>query len=111
LLTHSRYLAIDIGGTNLRVGFIELLSLDEDDADVSLSNGITSDSLLHESRVRGRLEKSWPIGEQLKHEKAEHLFAWVGERIAEVVEDGIKEFGSDILADLPLGVTFSFPMM
>jgi hexokinase len=63
------------------------------------------------SRVTRTLEKSWPIGEQLKHEKAEDLFAWIGDRIAEVVEDGLRVYGETLPEELPLGVTFSFPMM
>lgn len=107
----GRYLAIDIGGTNLRVGFIELSGFKDANLDLSMSNGDQDGSLLHKSRVHQTLEKSWPIGEQLKHEKAEDLFAWIGNRIAEVIEDGVKKFGSDLESELPLGVTFSFPMM
>jgi hexokinase len=66
---------------------------------------------LEQSRVRRILEKSWPIGEQLKHEKAEDLFAWIGECIAEVVEDGMRLFPETLQEELTMGVTFSFPMM
>jgi hexokinase len=67
--------------------------------------------MLHESRVHSSLEQSWPIGEHLKQEKAEDLFGWIGDRIADVVEDGVKRYGSDLPDELPMGVTFSFPMM
>ncbi|RFU29482.1 hypothetical protein B7463_g6856, partial [Scytalidium lignicola] len=95
----GRYLAIDIGGTNLRVGFIELL---EDDV-------LTPHEA--ESRVRRLLEKSWPIGEQLKNEKPEDLFSWIGKCVAEVIKNGLKVWGSEMEEEIPMGVTFSFPMM
>lgn len=64
-----------------------------------------------QSRVKRHLEKTWPIGEQLKNDKAEDLFQWIGKCISEVVEDGIKKWGPEQREELPLGVTFSFPMM
>lgn len=63
------------------------------------------------SRVVRHLEKSWPIGEQLKQDKAEDLFGWIGKCIAEVVQDGSKKWPGEIHGTIPLGVTFSFPMM
>jgi hexokinase len=76
-----------------------------------LADGVSEDSKLEESRVRRSLEKSWPIRDHLKHENAEDLFAWIGECIAEVVEDGVQTFGEELPEELPMGVTFSFPMM
>jgi len=63
------------------------------------------------SRVKRHLEKSWPIGEILKQNKAEDLFAWIGKCIAEVVQDGCEAWPGKLPDELPLGVTFSFPMM
>ncbi|KAK8033328.1 hypothetical protein PG991_002726 [Apiospora marii] len=95
------------GGTNLRVGFVELLgkentSQGKDD----LQNGSG-----HPVRLRRRLEKSWPIFDHLKNEHPDELFSWIGQCIAEVISDGCQTF--DLLRDvtLPLGVTFSFPMV
>jgi hypothetical protein len=62
------------------------------------------------SRVIRHLEKSWPIGEQLKNNKAKDLFAWIGKCIAEVVQDGCLAWPGEIPDEIPLGVTFSFPM-
>lgn len=91
------------------MGFIELA---KDGSDLPTSNGVSAEeSRIERSRVRRNLEKSWPIGEHLKNEKAEDLFAWIGECIAEVVEDGITKFGNALPTRLPMGVTFSFPMM
>jgi hexokinase len=93
------------------VGFIELAEITEDSTDLPISNGISNEFRLETSRVRRTLEKSWPIGEHLKNEKAEDLFAWIGDCIAEVVEDGMDKFGEGLPTRLPMGVTFSFPMM
>ncbi|KAH0496829.1 hypothetical protein TgHK011_004173 [Trichoderma gracile] len=90
----GRHLAIDIGGTNLRVGFIELHGNDPDPA----------------SRVQRPLEKSWPIDNHLKNDNANSLFSWIGRCIADVVAEGCKSLGVPNNRPLPLGVTFSFPM-
>ena len=63
------------------------------------------------SRVRRHLEKSWPIGEQLKHNQAEDLFAWIGKCIAEVVREGCLIWPGELPDEIPLGITFSFPMV
>lgn len=63
------------------------------------------------SRVQRQLEKSWPIGEILKQNKAEDLFKWIGECVAEVVQDGCQSWPGVLPDPLPMGVTFSFPMM
>ncbi|KAF4631915.1 hypothetical protein G7Y89_g6218 [Cudoniella acicularis] len=109
----GRFLAIDIGGTNLRVGFIELLSPEDSQVESTKVNGYSTsnDTGKEASRVRRHLEKSWPIGEQLKHNKAEDLFAWIGSCIAEIVRDGHQKWDGDLPGEIPLGVTFSFPMI
>jgi hexokinase len=84
------------GGTNLRVGFVELLPRDP--------AGKTR------QRLSRHLEKSWPIDDQLKNENAESLFGWIGRCIAEVVKNGTEEFGLPRDTPIPLGVAFSFPM-
>ncbi|CAG8961653.1 hypothetical protein HYFRA_00006190 [Hymenoscyphus fraxineus] len=109
--TGGRYLAIDIGGTNLRVGFIELLKPEAETAGLDGISTIANGEPKETSRVRRQLEKSWPIGEQLKRNKAEDLFAWIGSCIAEVVGDGCKVWAGELPEEIPLGVTFSFPMI
>lgn len=103
-------LTFDRGGTNLRVGFIELLgndpALSKDDSHVKLDlEGGEG------SRVARLLEKSWPIGEQLKNNNGVKFFNWIGECIAEVVHAGCKKWPREMSPIIPLGVTFSFPMM
>ncbi|KAI1462035.1 MFS general substrate transporter [Annulohypoxylon moriforme] len=109
------------GGTNLRVGFIELLGNDigvngngvngvvngSNGANGSLKNSHSEPS----SNIRRILEKSWPILEILKNENADSLFTWIGSCIAEVVREGCEEFNLPRDVELPMGVTFSFPMV
>ncbi|KAK2763264.1 hypothetical protein FQN54_009900 [Arachnomyces sp. PD_36] len=130
----GRYLAIDVGGSNLRVAFIELLGDSVDDCSDNGAGTVTperpasgrqrkerdgtnrSQNTLRKARrqrVRRTLEKTWPIGEHLKMDKAEDLFSWIGDCIAEVVANSLT---ADVAADtipeeLEMGITFSFPMM
>jgi hexokinase len=102
----GKFLSIDLGGTNLRVGFVELLESrrEEDDAENVFA------------KIRRSHDRTWSIGDHLKMDKAEDLFAWIADCIAEVVREAVEEntipsaserrSGDDIL----LGITFSFPM-
>ncbi|TLD27117.1 hypothetical protein PspLS_04651 [Pyricularia sp. CBS 133598] len=93
------HLAIDIGGTNLRVAFVELSHVRKD--------GQNETTL----PLRRHLEHSWPIDSQLKNENHAVLFAWIGACIAEVVSKACAQLGIAATAELPLGITFSFPMV
>lgn len=111
----GQFLAIDVGGTNLRVAFIELLG---DTDEHSKTNGVEKSretlTRAQRPRVRRTLEKAWPIGEHLKMDKTEDLFAWIGDCIAEVVRDRMSsDVGKmpDMEDELAMGITFSFPMM
>ncbi|KAL1869855.1 hypothetical protein Daus18300_005315 [Diaporthe australafricana] len=109
----GRYLAIDIGGTNLRVGFVELLAGEADETinENSAINGAgVSTSAPDTPRLRRLLEQSWPIGEQLKDQNADNLFDFIGGSIAVVVRQACKDWGLSPDTELPMGVTFSFPM-
>lgn len=98
----GKFLSIDVGGTNLRAGLIELLGDAEDGASKPIS------------KIKRSHDKNWPIGDHLKMDQAEDLFAWIGDCIAEVIQDALDElpesaespFGDELL----LGITFSFPM-
>ncbi|KAJ4131859.1 hypothetical protein NW768_006059 [Fusarium equiseti] len=109
------HLAIDIGGTNLRVGFVQLgndaasSSATSDQTNGDISNGLGENSVT--KKVRRLLEKSWPIDEHLKNENPDSLFLWIGKCIAEVVQDGCKTLQLQSDQPMPLGVTFSFPMV
>lgn len=95
------------GGTNLRVGFVELLA--ENNGEIPV-NGYSANSD-KEPRLRRLLEQSWPIGEHLKNENADSLFSFIGKSVATVVEKACLEWGLDRSDELPMGVTFSFPMV
>ncbi|RYC59584.1 hypothetical protein CHU98_g6615, partial [Xylaria longipes] len=111
VLAHELYLAIDIGGTNLRVGFIELLGSESArTSDGVTTNGDRSDDRTA-SNVRRVLEKSWPIQETLKIGTPDLLFAWIGSCIAQVVSDGVEAFNLERDSELPMGVAFSFPVV
>ncbi|KAL6239664.1 hypothetical protein BDW75DRAFT_227025 [Aspergillus navahoensis] len=112
-LETGRYLAIDVGGSNLRVAFIELLG---DTADPDMARTSASERPLKKAqtqRVKRTLEKAWPIQEHLKMDKAEDLFAWIGDCIAEVVAESLSSDSTRnaIPEELEMGITFSFPMM
>ncbi|KAJ8060367.1 hypothetical protein OCU04_010697 [Sclerotinia nivalis] len=94
----GRYLAIDIGGSNLRAGFIELFG-----------SSIEDDVILP-GKINRLLEKSWQIGEDHKSNNADELFVWIGKCISEVVQDGVDKWGLQLPSELPMGVTMSFPM-
>ena len=111
----GQFLAIDVGGTNLRVAFIELLG-DADDRVATANGEERSRETIRNAqrpRVRRTLEKAWPIGEHLKIDKTEDLFAWIGDCIAEVVGDRLSADSGKVDApeELNMGITFSFPMM
>ena len=74
------------------------------------ANGHAAKAGAPSDRIRVLLERREPIGDHLKNEKAEDLFRWIGKTIAEVVREGVDNFGLPSDVDLPMGVTFSFPM-
>ena len=116
----GKFLAIDLGGTNLRVGFVELLGSNQDGAGTSRSNGSSSGAALASKGhglappVRRSHERSWPIGEHLKMDRAEDLFDWLGDCVAEVMAASVSEelsLGIPVSGEIAMGITFSFPMM
>ncbi|KAF2873354.1 hexokinase-2 [Massariosphaeria phaeospora] len=104
----GKFLSIDVGGTNLRVGFVELMGEIEKDAKDERSQPV--------QKIRRSHEKNWPIEEHLKMDQAEDLFTWIGDCISNVIKDALSDtpvtesvespFGQELL----LGITFSFPM-
>jgi hexokinase len=103
----GKFLALDLGGSNLRVAVVELFGRDSDDG---------------HKRWNGRLEfgqqESWLIPENLKSGAAEKLFEWVAGKIADITleymfsEPGLEQEERSRLCEsaVELGVTFSFPM-
>ncbi|OJD14333.1 hypothetical protein AJ78_05298 [Emergomyces pasteurianus Ep9510] len=112
----GRYLAIDVGGTNLRVAFIELLGESKEENGTSTNSPTSRDTMrrAQRKRVNRTLERIWPIGEHLKRDQAEDLFLWIGDCMAEVVAESLAPNfanGTPIPEELEMGITFSFPMM
>ncbi|KAJ5098208.1 hypothetical protein N7532_005209 [Penicillium argentinense] len=113
----GRYLAIDVGGSNLRVAFIELLgeAVEESESRPADASERSRDTIrkAQRQRVKRTLERAWPIQEHLKMDKADDLFAWIGDCIAEVVAESLTsdDTKKDIPAELDMGITFSFPIM
>lgn len=115
-LETGRYLAIDVGGTNLRVAFIELLGeATESDTRSTDASERSRDTIrrAQRQRVRRTLERAWPIQEHLKMDKAEDLFSWIGDCIAEVVAESLtsESIKGHVPDELEMGITFSFPIM
>jgi hexokinase len=100
---------LDSGGTNLRIGFIEIFDSAESSnpdhrEDIHAQNG-------NVSRVRRVLEKKWSIGEVMKKAIGEDLFGWIGKCMVGVMRDASEAWPGQLLDPVPMGVTFSFPMM
>lgn len=79
--------------------------------DVKLVNGDIHPDDQGPPRLQRLLERSWPIQEYLKNENPESLFSWIGQNVAVVVQEGLDRFSLPPDVDLPMGVTFSFPMV
>lgn len=102
----GRFLSIDVGGSNVRVGFVELMGEAGDD--------VTNRTEKPFEKIKRSYDKTWPIGDHLKMDQAEDLFGWIGDCIAEVIKDALDDMPASVEApfgeELPLGITFSFPM-
>lgn len=110
------YLAVDVGVTNLRVAFIELLgdaSEASHDGCISPAESFIKNNAIPkvwQRRVRRTLEKAWRIEEHLKEDPTEELFSWIGSCIADVVADELSTHNSEFPAELQTGLSFSLPM-
>jgi hexokinase len=111
----GKFLSIDVGGSNLRVGFVELIGEPDGGADVERERSSTVGENIF-SQIKRSHDKNWPIEDHLKMDQAEDLFAWIGDCIAEVVKAALneqetsQEVRSPIGDEILLGITFSFPM-
>ncbi|KAJ4296921.1 hypothetical protein N0V90_006969 [Kalmusia sp. IMI 367209] len=102
----GNFISIDVGGSNLRVGFVELMGEADD--------GVHDDTDKPFQKIRRSYDKDWPIEDHLKMDKAEDLFGWIGDCIAEVITDAVNDMPTSVESpfgdELLLGITFSFPM-
>ncbi|KAI1906439.1 hypothetical protein LOZ61_006668 [Ophidiomyces ophidiicola] len=109
------FLAIDVGITNLRVAFIELLG---DTLEGTRDGTSTAESYIvnnaipkvWQRRVRRTLEKAWRIEEHLKEDPTDKLFSWIGSCIADVVTDELNSGHSEFPVELTTGLSFSLPI-
>ena len=105
----GEYLALDLGGTNLRVAFVTLSSQKNG---VLPSQSVTPDGKECLSSIQTSHEISWPIEPHLKLDQADALFLWVGSCLEEVISSRYSQCAPhDIPIEIYLGITFSFPMM
>lgn len=110
----GKFLSIDIGGTNLRVAFVELVGELAEPVNGEKENGTNKKDVF--AKIKQSHEKNWPIGDHLKMDQAEDLFAWIADCIAQVVEEALEDaqvtggIESPLGEELLLGITFSFPM-
>jgi hexokinase len=111
----GKFLSIDVGGTNLRVGFVELIGEPDGSADDGRERSSTTSENVW-AQIKRSHDKNWPIGDHLKMDQAEDLFSWIGDCIAEVVKAALdeqeksKDIRSPLGDEILLGITFSFPM-
>ncbi|KAL9052973.1 MAG: hypothetical protein Q9162_005091 [Coniocarpon cinnabarinum] len=84
----GRMLAIDVGGSNLRVGFVDLLG---------------------DSTISRSYDRSWRIEDDVRTGvgQASSLFDWIGDRIAEVVAARQRNMRRDSHGQDDLGATIS----
>ena len=98
------------------MAFVELLSTRQQDVSPpsesrhSVNGANAGSGAGHHPRLNRLLEHSWPIQEHLKNENSEKLFNWIGGCVAHVVRKGCEAFDLSPDDELPMGVTFSFPM-
>lgn len=103
----GKFLAIDVGGSNLRVGFVELVGDLERPNNEDGRQDIAEDAL---AKIKRSHDKTWPIEDHMKMDKAEDLFTWIGDCMAQVVREAIDDTTISTDDEILLGVTFSFPM-
>ena len=100
----GEFLAIDFGGSNLRVAFVNLLGRRP-------ASGRRPSLDAYDERIEKYHEQSWPIGDHLKVEKAEDLFAWIGSCLAAVIQARMEDGEGGLPDEIPLGLAFSFPVL
>jgi hexokinase len=85
----GKVLAVDVGGSTLRVSLVELAGRNTSSPQKILSI------------------RSWKIEDTIKTMKGRGFFDWMAERIGEMLDE--KGLGKDI-EPLPMGLSWSFPI-
>lgn len=87
----GQYLALDVGGSTLRVALVELRS--------RVARGSESEII--------RM-KSYPINSSIKNLEGMAFFDWMTELILETIAEDVKQNSSE--KPLPMGLAWSFPI-
>lgn len=112
----GRFLALDLGGTNLRVGIVELFGEDPPSENGSYDEeDVEEDESAGGGRLKITTQGSWNIPEYLKSSTAERYFAWVAEKMGDVVSGYLDAVGTatreaTLAQGMEVGIAFSFPM-
>lgn len=112
----GRFLALDLGGTNMRVGVVELFGEDPPSENGSYDEeDVEEDGSAGGGRLRITTQGSWNIPEYLKSSTAERYFAWVAEKMGDVVSgylDAVDPVTREATLEegMEVGIAFSFPM-
>lgn len=93
-LEPGQFLALDLGGSNLRVAIINLMGKDWDD-----TKG---------DKAKIEAIMPWVVPEEKKKGDVEELFDWIAQCMQELLT---KEWKGDVTNPIEVGVTWSFPMM
>jgi len=89
----GQYLALDVGGSTLRVALVELRGRE---AEEGKQSEIVS-------------MRNFKIGKPIKDLEGMAFFDWMGERIQEVVSAGLNR-GHSLEKPLPVALAWSFPI-
>ena len=108
----GRYVALDVGGSTLRVAMVELTPSFEAGADASAvkvdgDSGLETESQKSQSRIVRML--SFKIDQEIKDLKGMAFFDWMAARIFETVSDSLDMMATDS-SGLPMSLSWSFPV-
>ncbi|KAL5601009.1 hypothetical protein BROUX41_005840 [Berkeleyomyces rouxiae] len=124
----GRYLAVDMGGSNLRIALIELLGHGEDGKDprrqrpnemgTPTVNGTSINPRDSDTKgTRILIMKSFPVSESIRKLAGMGFFEWMAARIAETVREtglapapGPEQQAFSSSPALPLSLAWSFPI-
>lgn len=109
---HGRFLALDVGGSTLRVALVELrgrpAEQDRGSGTLGRAEGEGAGDGPTASIVR---MKSFVIDDAVKGLVGRDFFDWIAERIVETVESALQnDERQDPDAEIPIGLAWSFPI-
>ncbi|RPA85083.1 actin-like ATPase domain-containing protein [Ascobolus immersus RN42] len=93
-LESGSFLALDLGGSNLRVGIVKLLGKEWDE---SKGDKVTIEAI-----------KAWVVPEEKKKGDVEELYDWVADCMQDLL---VESWKGDMVKPIEVGLTWSFPMI